>query len=185
MTTLETVTLATAIIGACCGSLGVALGIINTWQQVSLNRVNLRVIPKLAFMLGSNQALTGDRHTTQTGQLLQSEIPFRLCVEVINLSAFPVTISDIGFGRNTILRAALIQPELSSGKSLPVRLESRESITAYMSVKEQLDPKIVRKPVAYAMTDCKVIKYGSSPIFKDYMEQMKKKIAGNREGLSG
>jgi hypothetical protein len=90
------------------------------------------------------------------------------------MSVFPVTISDIGFGRTTEMRATLALSDLSSGKRWPVRLESRESVTAYAGLGKKIDPKVVRRPIAYAETDCGVIQYGTSPIFTDYMKKMKR-----------
>jgi hypothetical protein len=55
------VTLVVAIVGAVCGILGAVLGVINTWHQLSKDRVKLRVVPKFAWMAGPDKTLTADR----------------------------------------------------------------------------------------------------------------------------
>ncbi|MGD0551780.1 MAG: hypothetical protein ABSB25_03930 [Sedimentisphaerales bacterium] len=168
----QNITLVTAIIGAVCGISGMILGIINTWHQISKNRVRLKIIPKIAFMIGANNVLTFDRYNESVSDRFRKGIPFRLCIEVINLSAFPLTISDIGFGKTKNLRHTLFCPELTPGKTWPPRLESRESVVAYAKIGQQLDPKVMNKAVAYASTDCGVTCYGTSPIFKEYVRDL-------------
>jgi hypothetical protein len=172
MVNQQNITLVTAIIGAVCGVSGMILGIINTWQQISKNRVRLKVIPKIAFMLDANNALTVDRHNSSVSDRIRKGIPFRLCIEVINLSAFPLTISDVGFGKRDKLRHILFHPELTPGKTWPPRLDSRESVVAYVKIGEHLDPKVMNKALAYANTDCGVTCYGTSPIFKEYVRDL-------------
>jgi len=174
MTTLEIVTLTTASIGAVCGLIGATLGVINTWHQMSRNKVRLRVVPKVAFTDPNGRAITGDRPDPILYRFFESGVPWRLCVEVVNLSAFPVTVAEVGFGQGpSNERLVLMEPELSPpGKSLPVRLEPRESITAYSTVGIQLDLSFMRRPVAFARTDCGYNQYGSSPILKHYLETM-------------
>ena len=172
MTTIEVITLTTAIIGAICGSVGVALGIINMWHQISRSRVRLKVIPKIAFMIDANNTITTSRNSARVSNLLANGIPFRLCIEVVNLSDFPVTLSDVGFGMTDKLRHILFQPELTPGKTWPPRLESREAVVAYVKTGEDLDVKVMEKAVAYAHTDCGIIQYGTSPIFKEYVQKL-------------
>ncbi len=169
MTILETVTLTTAIIGAACGISGTVLGLINTWSQVSRNRVRLKVIPKLAFMVGGDLVISGVKRSQLQQRLANSGAPARWCLEVVNLSEFAVTISDVGFGRSNRVRHVLVHPEILNGKSWPVRLEPREAVTLYAQIGETLDPRIMQQPYAYAETDCGVVCYGTSPIFKDHL----------------
>ena len=88
MNSIEIVTLVTAIVGAVCGICGAVLGIINTWSQVSRNRVRLKVIPKLAYMTGANNVIKGDRRNEEFQRHLANQgATSRWCIEVINLSA--------------------------------------------------------------------------------------------------
>ncbi len=179
MKPLEELTLVTAIIGAACGISGTILGIINTWSQLSRNRVRLKVIPKLAYMVGGNNIIAGVRRDKIQRQLTSKGAPSRWCIEVVNLSAFAVTISDAGFGRHDATRYVLAAPETSVGKSWPTRLEPREQVTLYARVGERLNPAIVREAVAYAETDCGKVCYGTSPIFKDYIDDLS--VVQNKE----
>ena len=175
MTTLETVTLVAAITGTACGVLGAVLGIINTWAQLTRNKVRIRVVPKIALMMNANGfVITGDRHTDMMEKLIGAGKPIRLCVEVVNLSSFPITVHDVGFGSGSGWRHSLIHPEISPvGKSFPARLEPRESITAYGGIGDlSLDPRIVKEAKAYAITDCGTVACGSSPIFRDLVQHL-------------
>lgn len=167
MTTLETVTLATAIIGAACGICGTVLGVVNTWSQVSRNRVRLRVVPKMAFMVGG-RIVAGTKATNQLRELVSSQTPSRWCIEVVNLSTFAVTISEVGFAKSNGLRHVLVPAEVSNGRSWPARLEPREAVMLYAQIGETPAPQVMRRPYAYAETDCGVLRFGTSPIFKDY-----------------
>jgi len=91
----------------------------------------------------------------------------------VNLSAFPITISDAGFGRTAQGRHVFIRPEVTQGKTWPARLEPREAVTVFGRVGDNLDPAVMSKPVAYAETDCGVIQYGTSPIFRDYVVSLR------------
>ena len=172
MVNQQNITLVTAIIGVVCGIFGMILGIINTWHQISKNRVRLKVIPKIAFDIDANNTLTVDRHNKSVSDRVSKGVPFRLCVEVTNLSAFPLTISDVGFGNIKKLRQYIFQPELTPGKTWPARLDSRESVVAYAKIGMRLDPKVMNKALAYAKTDCGVTCYGTSPIFKEYVQEL-------------
>ena len=97
MTTLEAVTLTTAITGAACGVVGAVLGIINTWSLASRNRLRLRVRPYFAVVqrMRNGNYVGIARHF---GEPFPDDVAPHLCVEVVNLSSFPVTISEVGFG---------------------------------------------------------------------------------------
>jgi hypothetical protein len=171
MTSMQIITLVTAIVGAICGICGAVLGIINTWSQLSRNRVRLKVIPKLAYMVGGNDVMAGVRSCEYQQDLSNKGTPSRLCIEVINLSAFAVTISDAGFGKKDRNRLALIKPEVSK-KSWPTRLEPHEAVMLYAAIGLSLNPTIMLKAVAYAETDCGVVCYGTTPIFQEYINAL-------------
>ena len=134
----------TWIIGVTLGIalLGAVLGIINTCHQLSRDRVKLKVIPKIVRIVRSDES-SGPH----------------LCIEVINLSTFPVTISSVGF-RCKGHEEAVVYPILHDGGRWPRRLEPRQSVTAYFSEDwHELDFRKVRK--AYAFTECNVAQHGS------------------------
>jgi hypothetical protein len=175
---LEIVTLVTAIVGAVCGICGAVLGIINTWSQVSRNRVRLKVVPRVAYMTGGNNVITGDRPSDFQDHLANQGARARWCVEVINLSAFAVTISDVGFGRTNTVRQLFFRPDTSVGKSWPTRLEPREAVTLFAKLGDSPDLDVVREPIAYAKTDCGVVCYGTSPILKKHSASLNQSWEG-------
>lgn len=131
----QAATFATALLGA-------VLGVINTCNSLDQRKVKLLVRPAYGIPVPE-------------GELLVS-------VEVINRSSFPVTISELGFTTEGKLR--YFQPEfIIGGKSLPIRLESRETITGYFAI-SSLNVEILDK--AYAATSCGEKSYGDSPALK-------------------
>lgn len=181
MTTLETVTLVTAITGATCGILGAALGIINTWNQVSKNRLRLRVRPYLAVVrqMGNGQNVAIARHS---GEPFPPGAVAHLCVEVVNLSNFAVTISEIGFGKPKLRdRRHIMIPFDRYGDQLPKRLEPRESMSVYGAPEAELSPSIARTAKAYARTSCGGYAYGTSPAFREYVREL---LSRSRAGVT-
>jgi hypothetical protein len=150
--TKDAVTLAIACVGA-------VLGIVNTWKALDKDRPKLRVVPKQAFLVGPAAQL--DPRT-------------RLCIEVTNLSTFPLTVTEVGVLFNgTASRGALINHTLSNGSTLPQRLEPRTSVTVYAHPNALAgNPHRVR--CAYASTDCGLRFTGKSGA----LEQ----LASNRAG---
>lgn len=140
ITTIQAITLAIAVLGA-------ALGVINTWHGLDKYRVKLRVRPAHAIPVGAmNSALN-------------------FCVEVTNLSAFAVTVCDVGvFYHGTNLRGSFVQPFLMDGGGWPRRLESRSSVTVYGQRPESASGHSIR--CAYARTACGVTETGTSPALK-------------------
>lgn len=137
---VQAITLSVAVLGA-------VLGVINTWQGLDKNRLKLRVIPKHAIAVGAaNPKLT-------------------FCIEVTNLSAFPVTVSDVGvFYTGTDERGSIIQPFLIDGGTWPRRLEPRSSVTVYSQKPNSGPDRKIR--CAYAKTECGYTSTGTSPALK-------------------
>lgn len=99
--------------------LGAVLGIINTWKSSDRDKIKLKVIPKHAIPVGSAD-------------------PSIICaIEVINLSSFAITLSEVGFLlKGTKARISSINLLLAEGGSLPKRLESRTAVTAYFTASD-------------------------------------------------
>jgi hypothetical protein len=139
MTTTELITLPLAVLGA-------VLGVINTWRGLERDRVKLRVVPKIAY-----PATPG------------LDPRPRLCIEVTNLSTFPVTISEVGFlQRGTDHRMALLQPILPDGGPFPRRLEARHGFTAYFAPGAEARDGFENVTKAYARTECGEWRHGKS-----------------------
>jgi hypothetical protein len=160
MTWIQATTLAVAVTGA-------VLGIVNTCMQISKHRVRLRVVPMPAIVRGNFVLKRTD------GPEFPPSAAIQLCVEVVNLSAFPVTVDEIGLGPDRKHKYRhVIEPTEPCGDRLPKRLEPRAAMTVYAQPGLCLDPRIVWKPRAYAKTACGRVFYGSSPAFKQCVAQM-------------
>ena len=133
----DVITIAIAVVGA-------VLGIINTWQALDQRRVRLRVVPKMAY------PFVGGEFGETMG-----------CIEVVNLSAFPVRISEIGFtidgDPRKNKRLAITEPLTADRQPFARTLPSRHSVTGNFGL-NMIGPEI-RK--AYAVTDCHEVAYQS------------------------
>ncbi len=138
----DVITIAIAVVGA-------VLGIINTWQVLDQRRVRLRVVPQIARMFFRGEF----------GKPMG-------CIEVINLSAFPVRIHEIGFtikgdprsNKRLVISAPLTADQKPFARTLP----ARHSVTGYFDL-NTIGPEI-RK--AYVMTDCREVAYGKGQALK-------------------
>ena len=138
---IQTITFATAILGAVAGLIGVTLGLLNTWRNISRDKVKLKVRPTWVMTLFD-------------------DANFAYQVQVINLSEFPITVVDVGFNLSGRDKGSLATvPGSEPQGSLPLRLEPR---TSYSKI---FDPKalssiesIIRS--AYARTECGVVTSG-------------------------
>lgn len=140
LTVIQSVTLSIAVLGA-------VLGIVNTWHALDRSRVKLKVRPAHAIPVGG-----ADERLT-------------FCIEVTNLSAFSMTVHDVGiFYRGTDERASFIRPVLIDGGSWPRRLEPRSSVTVYGNRPESGPHHRIK--CAYARTECGVTRTGSSPALR-------------------
>lgn len=138
------------------GLIGTALGIINSCLQLNARRVRLRVTPVLGRGVGA-APLPHDRACPG--------------VEVVNLSAFPVTVSDVGLcsKRKRRTRKGTFSPGVfSNGQGLPQRLEPREGFTVYVLDRpEQMEPM----HYAYVQTTCGVMRFGRSKALDGFMKR--------------
>ncbi|MCD8493180.1 MAG: MotA/TolQ/ExbB proton channel family protein [Geovibrio sp.] len=137
------VILVTAIIGAVVGSLGAVLGIINTFNTLNNNKVKMRVTPAHAIIPQSN---------------------VNFCIEVLNMSSFPITICEIGFLLKNG-KKALVSASNFSSVAIPAKLHSRESTTCYFRLVDLgFNPAFIK--TAYARTSCDVMAEGTSEALK-------------------
>lgn len=159
MGTTSVITLIIAVVGA-------VLGIVNTWVQLSKNRVRMKIIPKAGHHLGSMFI-----HSV----LAQSTAPNtpdddRLCVEVANLSDFPVTINEVGLGSDIKFKTRhVLTPKTLDDKPWPRRLQSRESVTVYAERKMSF---CIPVKYAYATTQCGQTRYGTNKALESYAQRI-------------
>ena len=162
MTWVQWLTLGIAVLGA-------VLGVINTWHQLTRNRVRLKVTPKVAFMMGKEFVLATDRDDGLFQKMVGDRRPARICIEVVNLGCVPVTISDVGFVlKKGGTRQLIAAPEVTKGKTWPTRLDPREAVTAFAAIGAEIEPELVLRGLAYATTDCDNTRYGSSAAMREY-----------------
>ncbi len=137
-------------IGFALAVLGSVLGVLNTWRAMNKDKIKIKVIPKGAIALGG--ALSN----------------INVAIEVINLSSFPVTIKGVGFlVKKGKARMCLLEPIFLNQERLPMRLEPRESFTAYSI----LDNKSKREiKTAYAETSCGYQSTGTSNFLKSFSQ---------------
>lgn len=150
----------TAIIGAVTGSVGVVLGVLNF---ISRRRVRLRVVPKLTAIRGGG-FLSSSRDVLSDGFA---------CIEVTNLSAFPVTLAEVGFDQGKDVARSVIIPEPRN--LLPKRLEPRECIDVRANQSAGFPRKAKR---AFASTQCKHTSYGDSIVFRKWRKDVKEMTRG-------
>ncbi|MFA5351046.1 MAG: hypothetical protein WC357_06935 [Candidatus Omnitrophota bacterium] len=146
ITIFQAITLAIAVIGA-------ILGVINTLHGLDMSRIKLKVIPKHAIPFGG------------------VDKRLRFCIEIINLSAFPITVSETGvFFYGTNRRGCIVTPVFADNGHWPRRLEPRASVTVYSLIPESENGEKIR--CAYAQTQCGYIKTGSSPALRQISREV-------------
>jgi hypothetical protein len=160
------ITAITAVVGAACGIAGLVLGVINTWREAQHNRVRLKVVPEWAF--------------TDT---VDGVTPFNFQVEVINLSEFPVVISEVGFtsrGNAHLVPTGCAIHNFRYSTALPCRLEPHASCTQfYLLEKGVLGDRTEFGKVngAYARTQCGARVTGTSSA----LQQIVERVSGNEK----
>lgn len=149
MTTLQLFTLITAIIGAACGILGAVLGIITMWHQLSKDAVRLKILPAHALPVGRGGA----------GE-------WTLLIGVINLSAFAVTVDEVGLELVTKEHLINTPTTTTNHGPLPVRLEPREALTVLCFPGLKTHQRLAEVRAAYARCQCGTVRYGNSPALR-------------------
>ena len=141
---IEAITLGVAIIGVASGLTGASLGIMNTWRDIRRDKVRISVQVNGAIMA-----------------LHLGQVDTKLEIRVVNLSEFPVTISDVGFklkGRKTATLATVAGIEPNG--SLPNRLEPRTVYSKLFDI-EAIAKLASGIECAYANTQCGVVATGN------------------------
>ena len=143
-------------ITAIAAGIGAVLGIMNTWRATSQNRIKFTVRPT---------------HVISVPDGTQG-----FSIEVVNLSNFPITVSEIGFtgASNSIKRSgrfAVTNSFTIARQTLPVRLESREAESFYF---DPMDANLMGKAIgkAYARTSCGEVAYGITPALKQLRQSL-------------
>lgn len=134
--------------------LGAITGGLALWHQHRTTRVRLRITPKAV----KHRDLANVVTSTTDGELGEE-----FCIEVANLSAFAVTIDEVGFltPSNRNGDRAVLMPLTFDGGGWPRRLEPHTSVNCYST---PVPAAVLRMTTrCYAQTASGVIRYGSSP----------------------
>jgi hypothetical protein len=98
-------------------------------------------------------------------------------IEVINPSAFAVTITEVGFTFhqrrvNKSPRYVIAYPQLPDRKPWPRRLEAREAVSIYFDLNDLEQHRGQKLGKAYATTICGESRYGDSPALNQLREEL-------------
>lgn len=167
MKPLEIVTLLTAILGA-------ALGVLNTWHTYSRSRVKLKVASKIGHRTTSGPIFAANLTPAPPG-LDVSKGSF-VGIEIVNHSPFPVTVTEFGFLDGTN-RHILNNPQLSGGRTMPPRLEFRESVCACVPLAE-IPLELLSRVIPYCSTECGTIAKGRNKVWREYASIAKPRRSG-------
>lgn len=166
------ITLAIAVLGA-------VLGIINTWQAITRDRIRLRVIPKIYFEYGDT-VLIGEiipAPESRLSRLIRDSMGRKIdfCFEIVNVGLIPVVVSEVGFlMRNTKERCFITRPRISDGGSWPRRLEARQAITILVPHSDEARLIYSDLKCAYAATACGLTFKGTSRIFREVVRRARR-----------
>ncbi len=152
MTVSVAVTLAIAILGA-------GLGILNTWQSADRDRVKLRLSPMAGYPITHGKV---------------GREPM-IGIEVINRSAFPVTIEQVGFQRKGSKDLGQFwNPLTTSGERLPIRMEPRSALTFYVEPETAKTADFLSYTRPFVITGERTAFYGSRRMFSRFQRSFKK-----------
>ena len=142
--TQDAVTFALALLGA-------VLGVVNVWRAISRDRIKVRVSPQWY----------GSLATDDTG----------VCLEVVNLGYFPITISKVGFTTSTADKEISYPGTFFlNGESFPHRLEPRAAITAFIPAGAEHDEVFAFVRSAFVKTACGKVFTGSSKVLRHHVK---------------
>jgi len=126
--------------------IGAVLGTVNFIIARSKDKVKLKVFPKVSCFLENDE-----RRSAKTA------VVFRVCIEVINLSDFPVTVQEVGFTTNMYKegRLSFLDKKIAQEKgTLPKRMEPRTLIVVYHPSPNMFKDNLEKITGAYAITQC-------------------------------
>lgn len=137
--------------------LGAVLGVIATWHQVNQTKVRIRVRFRM-WLFVSDEGV--------------DKVP-RPTVEVTNLSAFPVWINTVGLQMRRPKEWRLLKNPLvnSPTRSLPHKLEPRQSLSAFGNPGALTLDELRRIRKAWARTDCGLTIKGSARAAREHVKR--------------
>lgn len=142
ITMFQAVTMAVAAVGA-------VLGVMNTWRSFDRDRVKVLVKPQFAA----------------------DQYGIGLCVQVVNLSGFPVTVTHVGFTVRDAGRHFQYVPNFLDREPLPRRMESRTSLTTIVPSMANHLQEAQFITAAYVETACGLRITGKSSALTQFVKQ--------------
>jgi hypothetical protein len=171
MTSLEIITLLSAIIGMVTGIGGLYLGIANHTQQKKLSAPNLRVLPKLAFPDPMDAMVCKTYFSERVAEAVKTLKTF-VCIDITNIGATKQTVMEVGFINYEGEQVPWREPYcIEPVERFPLVLAPNERGAAYIIVCRSLENIKLYKEV-YVKTDCGIIFKGTSPIMDDFLEHI-------------
>ena len=144
------------IITVALGAIGTTLGVVNFIRDIMSSRVRLRIRCYPFAIL-------------QPGNILDNIG----CVEVVNLSSFPVTLKEVAFeprvrqsGRFTVRNDGCL-----NDKRLPVRIDPRDSVQIIYKDKNSLETMVKQSRRVIAETACGKICFGKLKHYHDIIKK--------------
>ena len=130
---------AVALTGAITGIAGLSLSILETIHRVQLGKVRLKVKPGIYFSAGTGPEgdqliIRSHSDSAKLQRVIDRGRILGISVEVVNLSAFDVTVNEVGCGKNAEkeTRQIMLQPmRYPDAATLPAKISPRESAVLY------------------------------------------------------
>ncbi|MCK4912649.1 MAG: hypothetical protein KAS05_02895 [Candidatus Omnitrophica bacterium] len=144
-------------------TIGVVLGITNFIRSLFKDRVKIKVSPVINLFIENPEG--------------KNDIVSRVCIEVVNLSEFPITIHEVGFTTNIYKKEgkiSFLDKQIVQGGKLPRKMESRTAITIYHPLPNMFKEDVDKIVGAYATTQCGRMFKGNNKILKKQIEDSKK-----------
>ena len=178
MTPFEYYSLILAVI---TGLFGTVAGLYNTWYSWSKDQVKLRVTPKLRWVVNNiewtleidnSEFLNLDQHLSEQNVL-------QFSVEVVNLSTFPITITEVGIGKGKGKNGNNCLTDLKIDRVLPQIIKSRDSFTFKYGLNNlETFPQKHHRHCCFVRTACGKTFWGTSSILKTISQKLSRKMTG-------
>ena len=145
--------------------LGMGLGLYNFFIERAKRKVKVHVQFKSVMRRFRNSVTGAEGVMTSLNDFNKKILDEYFAIEAVNLSSFPVVIGNVGFEVYGMTeRMMIIQPVVEDNGKWPRKLDQRESVTVYGSLRHLLaDPNTAKIKNAFVETSCGKICRGTSP----------------------
>lgn len=143
--------------------IGAGLGLFNFFKERSTEKVKLRVTPRAIMNYGRDE--NGKEAVLISNDRVDpSKLSQYMAIEVVNLSSFSVVLDSAGFLlKGTRQRMGIYDPASRTGKSWPLKLEPRESVTLHARLTDILESEHLSSiKSAYVETTCGHVAEGTT-----------------------